>query len=84
MNYDELNQFLNENCFIYMDGIMVCGKILEEHDYNLIQALNKLKNKNFKINMNNLKFRRDQVKVLGMKIVWKYNNNTKLNAERNF
>ncbi|KAG0439367.1 Transposon Ty3-I Gag-Pol polyprotein [Dictyocoela muelleri] len=63
-----LNEFIGNNCFVYMDDILIYGKTEEEHDENLNDILKRLKSFNLKINKEKSKFKQYQVKLLGYNI----------------
>ena len=64
----ELREHLYKGCMVYLDDIVVYAKTVDEHDRILKEVLEKLKEKNLKINMEKLQLRKSSIKLLGMQI----------------
>ena len=62
----ELRQWIGKGCLIYLDDIVIYGKTMEEHDKVLLEILKHLKEKSFKINVEKIQLRKEQVKLLGL------------------
>ena len=60
----ELRQWIGKGCLIYLDDIVINGKTMEEHDKVLLEILKHLKEKSFKINVEKIQLRKEQVKLL--------------------
>ncbi|KAF9761236.1 Retrovirus-related Pol polyprotein from transposon opus [Nosema granulosis] len=63
-----LNDIIEEKWMVYMDDIIVYGKSEEEHDQNLIDVLERLNEKKFKVNSSKMQFKDGKVKPLGYMI----------------
>jgi RNase H-like domain found in reverse transcriptase/Reverse transcriptase (RNA-dependent DNA polymerase) len=57
-----------ENCFVYLDDIIVFGKNLEQHNRNLIMVLDRLRKVNLKLNPEKCVFMKKSVLYLGHSI----------------
>ena len=57
--------FVNQPCEIIVDDILVYGKNAEEHDANLKQVLNRLRQLNMKLNAEKCKFHVTEVPFVG-------------------
>ncbi|KAI5173421.1 hypothetical protein PAEPH01_1964 [Pancytospora epiphaga] len=51
---------------VYMDVIIVHGKAIEEHDWRLIEVMEKLNNYKMRVNPAKLQFRTKEVRLLGV------------------
>lgn len=54
-----------ENCFIYLDDIVVFGRNLMEHNQNLLKVFNRLRSFNLKLNPSKCEFLKKQLLYLG-------------------
>lgn len=64
----ELKEWIYKGCMVYLDDIVMYAKTVDEHDDILFKVLNKLNEKNFKINAEKLQIRKKTIKLLGMTI----------------
>ncbi|KAI5178984.1 hypothetical protein PAEPH01_2586, partial [Pancytospora epiphaga] len=62
----ELKKWINMNCNVYLDDIVVYGRTGEEHDRVLREILTKFRNIGLKINMDKIQLRKKEIKLLGM------------------
>lgn len=61
-----LYRYLDIECCVYLDDIIIFGRTEEEHDRHLDNILQTLMDAKFKINVEKMQYKQKKVKILGM------------------
>lgn len=56
---------------VYLDDIIVFGKNLDEHMKRIEDVIRKLSQNNFRVNQNKIQYCKNEVRVLGKKLMTK-------------
>jgi hypothetical protein len=62
---DVLNNCADTGCNVYLDDIVVYAKTEKEHDILLFKVIQTLQDNNFKINIEKMQYKQNEVKLLG-------------------
>jgi len=60
-----LKDYIDNGCNVYLDDIVVYGKTQEDHDKMLRKVLQRLQENNFKINVEKMQYKQQEVRLLG-------------------
>lgn len=60
-----LKDYIDNGCNVYLDDIVVYGKTQEDHDKMLRKILQRLQENNFKIIVEKMQYKQQEVRLLG-------------------